>query len=352
MEAFKKYSLVINKFLQKELRQRQAVLKNTFPFWGKDLIKRLVGFVPHGKMIRGGLVLLACQMSKKRLSRDSVAAAAAIELLHSALLVHDDIMDQSRWRRGKASMYHQYALLAKKNSIRQPEHFGYSAGLCVGDILFFLAFDVLSDLPVSGSIKQKIISFYAQEMMKVGLAQVKEMYVGGKDTSIPRKEIMEIYRYKTARYTFSLPLVIGGMLSKMSKQKISKLEKLGETLGILFQIKDDELGLFGSQSSVGKSIGTDIEENKKTLYHYYLFTKANRQQKARLQKIFNHSHITTRQLQYVRETIIGLNIATIVKKEMDKLLQSSLRQIRNLSVSKHYQALLVQLTYYIIQRQR
>ena len=83
-------------------------------------------------------------------------------------------------------------------------------------------------------------------------------------------DILSVYRYKTARYTFSLPLVAGAKLARASDTDLAVLDSLGEDIGIMFQIRDDELNLLGDPQITGKSKGSDVREHKQTLLSLYL----------------------------------------------------------------------------------
>lgn len=171
--------------------------------------KTLLPFVTAGKTIRGCLVLYSYLLFKKTVHDRVLNAAAAMELIHSGFLIHDDIMDNDSIRRGMKAIHVQYDV---------PQ------AICIGDLLFFLGY---------GLLDPRVIPFTSRELAGVAIGQMRDI----------RKEadILTTYKYKTARYTFSLPFMIGATLAGAPKPFVSKLEKLGESLGLLFQIRDDEL---------------------------------------------------------------------------------------------------------------
>lgn len=89
-------------------------------------------------------------------------------------------------------------------------------------------------------------------------------------------------RLKTARYTFSLPFMLASKRAKTSQTEQSQLEQLGECIGLLYQVRDDELNLFGDSKSTGKPVGSDIRERKKTLYYIYLLNATSEMEKQQL----------------------------------------------------------------------
>jgi geranylgeranyl diphosphate synthase type I len=111
---------------------------------------------------------------------------------------------------------------------------------------------------------------WARELVAVGLAQMNDIALAVDLSRALPADIINLYRYKTARYTFSLPMTSGALLAGQEEEVVRSLEKLGEVLGIIFQIKDDELGVYGRTSRTGKPVGNDIQEGKKTLFVFYL----------------------------------------------------------------------------------
>src|SRR5258708_9868215 len=127
-------------------------------------------------MLRGSLVLFLSECYTGKITEDAVRIASAMELFHSSLLIHDDIMDNDTQRRGYQTIFAQYQSLGEKKKLLDPRHFGESMGICTGDISFFLAFQLLSSIGDS-SIKQRIIDVYMNEMISVGLAQMQDVYL-------------------------------------------------------------------------------------------------------------------------------------------------------------------------------
>ena len=117
---------------------------------GRDFCHRLYRFIVEGKMLRGAMVSLAQSLYHSSVPREeddaraAIEAGAAVELIQSALLVHDDIMDRDEMRRTRKSVFYQYVEKAEREGIAEAYHLGESLGICAGDILFFLAFEILA----------------------------------------------------------------------------------------------------------------------------------------------------------------------------------------------------------------
>jgi geranylgeranyl diphosphate synthase type I len=305
----------------KDFFQEQIKMYRPVNSWSKDALTRLYASVMKGKMVRGGMVFLAYALAQKKPDDVCVRLAAAVEIVHTALIVHDDIMDLDELRRGDATLYKQYETLLKKRGGQNPEHIGESLGICAGDIAIFLSFYLLSSLPqtAKGGLS-KLISIFAQEITRVGFAQMQDVYSGALDAVPSSKDILRLYCYKTARYTFALPLMLGGLAAGQTPSNVAVLEKFGEHVGIIFQIKDDELGMFGDEQRIGKPVCSDIREGKKTLYYYFLFARATNRERAQLKHIFGNKMIGEKEIAIVRAMIerykIEEKIHTILSREI------------------------------------
>jgi len=308
----------------KEFLAEKAAKFSTINSLGKDVCDRIYDFAIQGKMIRGGLVSLGFTMSRnghlpKAGAQQMIQAGAGVELFQSALLMHDDIVDRDQLRRGFGSVFYQYTEMADRAGIADPYHLGESLGICAGDIAYFLAFEVLSRLEISPSIYRRIQQLVSRELAYVGIAQMQDILWGGSNKSVTDEQVLHMYLYKTGRYTFSLPLMIGGLLAEQNEHTLHLLEQVGEHMGIIFQLKDDEIGLFGDQSEIGKPIGSDIREGKKTLYYGLLQKRASSQDLARIAYLIGNPDIDDRDVQYFRDLVIRLGIFQEVRSLTETL---------------------------------
>ncbi len=266
---------------------------------------RLIDFIMRGKMIRGSLVCLSNALFSKNIVPAAFRAGAAMELFQSALLIHDDIIDRDTLRRGDSSIFYAYVEDAEKDRLPESYHFGESMGVCAGDFSIFLGFELLSSLELPELDRGRIISLCSKEYASVGIAQMEDVYLGSTNEEASLERILELYRYKTGRYTFGLPLCIGAMISGCGSKLIDELMHLGELFGIIFQIKDDEIGLYSDSSSAGKSIGIDVIENKKTIHRKYLLEDSRA---AHLSSYFGAEQLTASQLDEIRNALKSFKI--------------------------------------------
>lgn len=350
-QFFDKHKVHIEEYLREFLIEKEKELAG-INHWGKDLIGRLGKFCLHGKMIRGCLIILSYLMFNKRLIKSIVKTASAYELLQSSLLIHDDIMDRDVMRRGRKSIFYQYKNLGEDENVFDSYHFGESLGICAGDIAFYLAFEILSELRIDPGIKEGILSMWSRELINVGLSQMQDVYFSSVQREVSEEDILKLYKYKTARYTFSLPFATGALASGQDQKTILNLERLGEYFGIIFQIKDDELGLFGTEDEMGKSVGTDIEEGKRTLLHHYLSEMVSGEDKKFLDSVLKKREVTASVLASIQKIAEKSGAQERIHQKMTHTKEKAQILIAALKIKEKYKNILFDILEYNLTRKR
>ncbi len=218
-----------------------------------------------GKRLRPAFMLAGYQAAGGEDTERLINASIAVELIHMFLLIHDDIIDRDALRHGVPTLHERYATWGRERlGLTDPEHFGNSIALIVGDMLFALGNDVLfqSGFPhervfAALSKTQKIVSY-------TGIGEASDIYLEYKKQATSQ-EVLKMYEQKTARYTFEGPLHLGALLAGAQSELLEQLSHYALPLGIAFQIQDDLLGVFGNEERIGKPLGSDIQEGKLTL---------------------------------------------------------------------------------------
>jgi geranylgeranyl diphosphate synthase type I len=294
---------------------------------GPDAVERLIEFSLRGKMIRGCLVHLGWSLGGGGGPQAVAAPAtvgAAMELFHSGLLVHDDIMDRDPVRRGQPSIYQQYAAIAAREGHTDPGHVGQALGICAGDVACFLAFELITRTRAPAPALRGVLELCARELSAVGIAQMQDVSWGASKSGVEAEDILRMYMHKTGRYSFSLPLMAGAMIADAPEDLRGKLETFGESIGLLFQIRDDELGLFGDERELGKPVGSDVREGKKTLIFSSLMAEAGPEERRRLDGIFGNPRASPADVDYVR----GLASSVGIRARMDSITTGLTRKAR------------------------
>lgn len=304
-------------YLQRYLAGRAVDLKRIGP-WGEDVVVRLLDYSSGGKMIRGALVSLGHELAGGQAPETAIPVAAAMELTQSFLLIHDDIMDHDDQRRGNPAIHTQYSELAWKRGYRgNTQHFGYAMGICAGDIAFSLAGELFDEAEVDSATYRRLMRRFVSEVAMVGVAQMHDVSNGVRLDPVSEDEIMSLYRYKTGRYTFSLPLMLGAITAGIDDDLNNALGEVGEEIGIIFQIKDDEIGIFSSDGHIGKPVGSDISEDKKTVLRARLFALAPESERRTLERLFGAETVTEHDVAYVRSLLESLGVRVGLQRELE-----------------------------------
>ncbi len=218
-----------------------------------------------GKRLRPAFMLAGYQAAGGDDTERLINASISVELIHMFLLIHDDIIDRDALRHGVPTLHEWYTVWGRERlGLSNPEHFGNSIALIVGDMLFALGNDVLFQSGFSHdrvlaalSKTQKIVSY-------TGIGEASDIYIEYKKQATSQ-EVLKMYEQKTARYTFEGPLHLGALLAGAQPELLEQLSLYALPLGIAFQIQDDLLGVFGDEARIGKPLGSDIQEGKLTL---------------------------------------------------------------------------------------
>ncbi|MEZ5405104.1 MAG: polyprenyl synthetase family protein [Verrucomicrobiia bacterium] len=188
--------------------------------------------------------------------------AAALELLHSFILIHDDIIDQSEKRRG-LSTFHKL-IESKQGNRFQKEKIGQNIALVMGDILLVLAIETFSQAAERSSLKQVVLQKFLSYVTETGMGEVHDILLSASELGrVNFLEIEQMYHKKTTRYTIECPLLLGALLGGKKEEKLFALEAFARPVGMAFQIQNDllEFEHFDSNDVMFQS---DILEGKKT----------------------------------------------------------------------------------------
>lgn len=351
----KKIGRTLNAFLERKKDELEFINR-----WGGDLTERLRRFGTGGKLIRGSLILLTHDMLSPERATGSRSAhceavAAAYELIHSFLLIHDDIMDRDRTRRGMPSIFFQYQTIVEETSGKNGLHEGEGLGICAGDVALFLALELLSTSTNEGGDPEgtlEILLLWSRELSRVGVAQMQDVLFSTRQEEASETDIMSLYRFKTARYTFSVPFATGSILAGGEERMTKNLLDLGEQYGMIYQIVDDTLGLFGESERIGKPVGTDLQEKKQTLLHYYLYRFATAEQRLNISDILRKERITGRDIAYIRRTAKESGAVERVNETIRGIKNKAEEMLKNLPVTQEHRRILHDMLEYGIDRER
>ncbi len=218
------------------------------------LIPQLAGHivVAGGKRLRPLLTLVSARMCGYSGGRH-VALATCVEFIHTATLLHDDVVDKSDLRRG----------LASANSV-----WGNKASVLVGDFLFSRSFQLMVE---DGSLA--VLSILSEASAVIAEGEVMQL-VTANDTETGETAYLDVIKAKTAQL-FAAACRIGAVVAERPKVEEDALETFGMNLGIAFQVIDDVLDYSAKQATLGKTVGDDFREGKITLPVILAFRRGN-----------------------------------------------------------------------------
>lgn len=343
MNNFEKYLILcaveIKKEISSVLLNWTSTVENQTPAL-TDLNQIFVESFVGGKYIRGTLVKLGAEMAGVK-NNDIIKVAAAFEILHTALLIHDDLIDKSAIRRGKSTVH---TLLGNN-------HYGISQAICFGDIGLFLANKLIADSSINPAVKNKIISEFSQIILNTLLGEMLDVKTAYEKIK-KEKDVMTINKLKTAYYTITGPLSVGSMLGKINHINFTAIETFGEYLGVAYQIQDDILGVFGDEKILGKSTTSDIKENKNTLLIAYALKQASPTQKHILRKYYGNKYASQKHYEQIKNIFVNTGALSYAEKKMANFVHKSKQYIPQITKNKLFQNYLQEFAAMIISRKR
>jgi len=235
--------LLYKKIIQNELQQLEEALSFSVSSdinLATEVTQHVVG--SGGKRIRPVICILVAKMLDYKGS-ELIKLASSIELLHTATLIHDDVVDQSSTRRGRESIHTKW---------------DNAHSVLVGDFVYSKAFQLIAyfDNP-------EIIRILADSTNRISEGEVLQLSLKKREI-LSKKDYFEIIDRKTAEL-FKASAITAGSLASCSEDEFISLTNFAISLGMNFQIKDDLLDYFGDEELTGKKIGKDFEEGKFTL---------------------------------------------------------------------------------------
>ncbi len=245
-----------------------------------ELWKELESNTSCGKRFRPRMVFAAYQALGGSDLEAAAYVGAAFELLHTALIVHDDVIDHDFVRRGAPNIAGSYRDRARAAGASEAdaEHRGISAAVIAGDLALFNAYRLIDRSGVDDATRERLLEVMddalfasaAGEMIDVDFSWIPE---------VPRvDDILAMERLKTAVYSFECPLQAGAILAGADEQTVATLGEFGRDIGIAYQLVDDLLGVFGTETETGKTTIGDLREGKRTVLIAYASAAAGWEQ--------------------------------------------------------------------------
>lgn len=233
-----------------------------------------------GKRLRPALVYYTYRGCGGTSDAAVLPVALATELLHTYLLIHDDIMDHAELRRGQPSAHVRFRDAHRARGFHgDAQDFGRSVAILLGDLAHTYAVELFTSGASSRDTPQALeltrcFSAMCQEVIGGQYLELLVAQRGAREDSgddAQSEELLAILRLKSGLYTAERPIQLGALLAGASPELLAGLSRYGTAVGEAFQLQDDLLGMFGDAGTVGKPVGADLKEGKVTfLIHHAL----------------------------------------------------------------------------------
>jgi geranylgeranyl diphosphate synthase type I len=298
--------------------QLEKFLRNGTPETLYEALRHLP--LAGGKRLRPCLAMITCESVKGDIIK-VIPFSIALELVHNFTLVHDDIMDKSKLRRNIPAVHIKY---------------GEPTAIIAGDLLFAKAFESMHNITADYSVFKNIEYGLIDCVKEICEGQQLDMEYE-KRKIISEDEYIEMIRKKTAVF-FQFAAEGGSILGGGTAEEIHTLNDYGLNLGLGFQIWDDYLDISSDEKTLGKDIGNDIRNGKKTLIAVHCLNTAKGDDKHILEDIFGNRYATEQEVKQVYNLFIklksidyakncALNYCEKAKKALDILPDSDAKEI-------------------------
>ncbi|MFF1418072.1 polyprenyl synthetase family protein [Streptomyces sp. NPDC058280] len=320
---------VLDGLLHGRLAEAEAI-DATF---ARDVAERLARFtLGGGKRTRSQFLWWGLRSCGDAADVDSaLRLAAALELIQTCALVHDDVMDGSPTRRGGRAVHTEIA--DQYQSVpgrRERESFARSAAILVGDLALAWADDLVADTVLSPEVRRRVYGIWRAMKTEMVAGQYLDLH-GKANGSRSTAQAIRTACLKSALYSVERPLAMGAALASADRRTTRALRSAGRCAGIAFQLRDDILGVFGDPARTGKPSGEDIRQGKPT----YLVAVARARAEANgdrasvtvLESAFGDARLSEDGLARVRSVLVATGARATVEKKIARLMANSTRHL-------------------------
>ncbi len=282
----------VSSVLENYLAEHRAHLTSQAPELG-ELVSTLETFLVGGKYLRPQFVAVgALMMGPETLHsrRASIAQlGAAVELVQAAALIHDDLIDHSDTRRGRPAVHvAAHDAHARAGLAGSSHDFGMATAVVLGDLALMIA-EQLAARALTGSDDRAHFDALRTEMIAGQYLDILNQAGGLTSPGSAHAAALSVIRWKTVPYTVERPLLLGASHSNAPAAILRSLSELAVPLGTAFQLRDDLLGVFGDEKTIGKPSSGDITEGKRTTLLAFAEDNASPAQRTALAEAVGHA---------------------------------------------------------------
>ncbi len=339
-ELLKDYKAKVDVVLENYLNAKIKEFKNISEFAGKFTEDLAEFTLRGGKRFRPALIYYGYKLFGGKNDDEIIKLSIYIELIQSFLLIHDDIMDRALLRRNGTTVHKIYEQYSSDKHFYDDIHFGTTMGILSGDLANQLALEIISESDFPLEYKNELIKLVAKEVSKVCFGQIHDILLNYDFPSdYGEDDIIKVHYYKTATYTYRLPLFSGAILAGATVEDLAILDEYAMPSGIAFQIRDDVLGVFGEIGETGKDIKGDLIEGKKTLLVTEAYKNADVEQKEKLKELIGKKDLSDTEADLVREIFRNTGSLNYSVKKCQEQIDKAKLSLANFKRQKDSEAL-------------
>jgi geranylgeranyl diphosphate synthase type I len=303
------FSGLLDSFREKLDRELQAWLTRKREAAGgfREAVELIDGVgqlvLQGGKRLRPALVYATYRACGGPSDAQVLPLALAIELLHTYLLIHDDIMDHAELRRGQPAAHVRFRQAHQARGFHgDAQDFGRSVAILLGDLAHTWAVELVTGVILEGGGRARELSHCFSSMSEEVIGgQYLELLVAQRrgaqasetaGTADREQELLRVLRLKSGCYTAERPIQLGALLAGAEEIAFDGLSHYGSAVGEAFQLQDDLLGMFGDAGTVGKPVGEDLREGKFTFLIHHALAAATPEQRQTLEAALGNPDLT------------------------------------------------------------
>jgi geranylgeranyl diphosphate synthase type I len=250
-----------------------------------------------GKRLRPALVYYTFRACGGTSQAAVFPVCLAVELLHTYLLIHDDIMDHAGVRRGQPTAHVRFAHLHRARGLAgDADDFGRSVAILTGDLSYAWAVELMTEAAARGPRGLEVGRCFSALCQEVVGGQYLELLVA-QQRAATEAELLRVLRLKSGRYSAERPIQLGALLAGASATAVSGLARYGAAVGEAFQLQDDLLGMFGDGDTVGKPVDSDLREGKYTFLIHHALQQGTAEQRRILDAALGRPGLSSEQTQ-------------------------------------------------------
>ncbi|MEM0129724.1 MAG: polyprenyl synthetase family protein [Thermoplasmata archaeon] len=307
-----------------------------------------------GKRFRAIVLLAGFHLATGRDPAPAIPAAAALEHFQSWMLIHDDIIDHARERRGGPAVHRAAAALDPAGATGPgSDDYGCGIGITLGDLEEPATVGSLLETPVPAVARLRALEEYVRMTRATAFGQLLDIRNGRRPPSrVTERDVYRVHELKSAIYTVVSPLRMGALLGGAVPHRLADLTAIARDAGIAFQLRDDLLGAgFGSQT-LDKS-ANDLIEGKRTLLIVHAWRHATDRQRARLLAALGRPDAPPSQIADAREVLRETGSVEHSERAIRRLADRSIRRLRQCrSIPPARKPLLEEIVRRLVERSR